>query len=312
MAFLTLFLGLITGIHPVELTVVDPDVVRLELRLDGRLVGSLNGAPWALTADLGEELVPHELTAVGFDAEGRMVGEARQWINLPRARAEVELVLEGEPEGRVERARLVWSSVDVAKPETAKVYLDGAEIEGIDPRGFSLPRYDVSTPHLLQAEVQLGDTTARDQAVVGGGPGSAVSRQLTALPLYLEEGAKLPKPAEMGGWIEARGRPVRVVAVDRSGADVLMVQDLAWYLQRRLKGLRNEWLEARITSRRRPTGLKSRDVFRLLFPIPQTAGEAAIRSLQFPMSPNLWTGQLIETHAQGATNARPRTPSPKG
>ena len=312
MAFLTLFLGLITGVHPVELTVVDPDVARVELRLDGRLVGSLNGPPWALTADLGEELVPHELTAVGFDAEGRKVGEARQWINLPRARAEVELVLEGEPEGQVERARLVWSSVDVAKPETAKVFLDGVEITGIDPRGFSLPRYDASTPHLLQAEVQLGDTTARDQAVVGGGPGSVISRRMTALPLYLEEGAKVPTPAEMEGWIEARGRPVRVVAIDRSGADVLMVQDLAWYLQRRLKGLRNEWLQARITSRRRPTGLKSRDVFRLLFPIPQAAGEAATRSLQFPMSPNLWTGQLIETHAQGATKRQTADAIPQG
>ena len=37
------------------------------------------------------------------------------------------------------------------------------------------------------------------------------------------------------GWIEARGRPARVVAVDQPGADVIMVQDLAWYLQRRLK-----------------------------------------------------------------------------
>ncbi len=207
--------------------------------------------------------------------------------------------------------RLVWSSVDAVRPETARVFLDEAEIESIDPQGFALPRYDVADPHLLQAEVQLGDTTARAQAVVGGGPGSTVSQGLTALPLYLEEGGKLPDAARMEGWIEARGEPVRVVAVERPGADLVMIQDLAWYLQKRLKGARNEWLKTRVTTRRRPTGLKSRDIFRLLFPIPQTAA-ATIRSLQFPMSPNLWTGQLIETHAQGAVDRQTADAIPQG
>ncbi len=312
MAFLTLFLGLITGIHPVELTVADPQVTRIELRLDGRTVGVLSGAPWILTADLGDDLTPHELAAVGYDKQGRVIANARQWINMPRDRAEVALVIEGDREGQVERARLVWSSVDVARPETAKVFLDEAEIEGIDPQGFALPRYDVSFPHLLQAEVQLGDTTARAQAVVGGGPGSATSGDLTALPLYLDEGVKLPDPAEMQGWIEVRGQPVRVVAVERPGADLIMVQDLAWYLQKRLKGLRNEWLKTRVTTIRRPTGLKSRDHFRLLFPIPEAAGDATIRSLHYPMSPNLWTGQLIESHAKGAVDRQVADVIPQG
>ncbi len=312
MAFLTLFLGLITGVHPVELTIADPQVVRIELLLDGRTVGVLTDSPWRLTADLGDELTPHELAAVGYDSAGREVSEARQWINMPRDRAEVTLVTEGDREGRVERARLAWSSVDVARPETAKVFLDGAELEGIDPKGFSLPSYDVSIPHLLQAEVQLGNTTARAQAVVGGGSGSASSQGLTALPLYLDEGARLPSPAEMEGWLEARGEAVRVVAVERPGADVIMVQDLAWYLQKRLKGARNEWLKTRVTTRRRPTGLKSRDHFRLLFPIPEAAGDAAIRSLHYPMSPNLWAGQLIETHAQGAVDRQTADAIPQG
>ncbi len=312
MAFLTLFLGLISGVHPVELTVVDPEVARIELLLDGRTLGVLTGPPWILTADLGDDLAPHELAAVGFDAEGREVVEARQWINMPRRRAEVELVLEGDPEGQVERARLVWSSVDADRPETARVFLDGFELEDVDPRDFVLPRYDAAIPHLLQAEVQLGDTMARTQAVVGGGAGSAVSRELTALPLYLEEGGKLPAPAELEGWIEARGRPVRAVAVERPGADVIMVQDLAWYLQRRLKGLRNEMLKTRISVRQRPTGLKSRDRFRLLFPIPQVPGDAAIRSLHFPMSPNLWTGTPIESHPQGAVDRQVSEVRPQG
>ena len=202
MAFLTLFLGLITGVHPVELTVADPEVARIELLLDGAAVGSLTGAPWTLTADLGDELAPHELAAVGFDSEGREVAGRGSGSTCP-ATAPRSSWCSRATGGQVERARLIWSSVDVARPETARVFLDGAEIEGVDPRGFSLPRYDVSIPHLLQAEVQLGDTMARAQAVIGGGPGSAVSRDLTALPLYLEEGAKLPEPAE----IQAGSRP---------------------------------------------------------------------------------------------------------
>ncbi len=313
MTFLTLFLGLVTGVHPVELTVTDPQVTRIELRLDGRTIGVLNDEPWALTADFGDELAPHKLAAVGFDDRGNEVAAIRQWINMPRERAEVAFILEGDQKGQIDRARLVWSSVDVAQSETAKVYLDGEEIEGIDPKGFSVPRYDASIPHLLQAEIQLGDTTARTQVLVGGGSGgdgSLATTALTALPLHLDEG-KLPTVAEMEGWLEVRGQPVRVVAVERSGADVIMVQDLAWYLQRRLKGLRNEMLKTRISVRQRPTGLKSRDHFRLLFPIPQTA-DASIRSLQFPMSPNMWTGQIIETHAQGATDRQVAGAIPQG
>ncbi len=312
MTFLTLFLGLVTGVHPVELIVADPQVTRIELHLDGRAVGVLTGSPWTLTADFGDDLAPHELAAVGLDDEGREVAAARQWINMPRDRAEVAFVLEGDVEEQIEKARLVWSSVDVAHAETTRVFLDGAELKGIDPKGFVVPRYDVSIPHLLQAEVQLGETTARTQAVVGGGSGSAVSQSLTALPLYLEEGRRLPVAAEIQGWIEARGQPVRVIAVERPGADVIMIQDLSWYLQRRLKGLRNEWLTARVTSRKRPTGLKSRDHFRLLFPVPQSASDAAIRSLHYPMSPNLWTGQLIETHARGAVDRQTADALPQG
>ncbi len=312
MAFLTLFLGLITGVHPVEMTVPDPLVARIELQLDGRTIGVLNGEPWTLTADLGDDLSPHELVALGFDRDGEQIAESRQWINMPRGRAEVELVLEGDPEGQVDSARLVWSSVDVAKPETAKVYLDGEELAGIDPKGFKVPKYNAAMPHLLQAELQLGDTLARDQAVIGGGPGSAVSRSLTALVLYDDSGGRLPEPPEVQGWIEARGKPVRVVALERPGADVIMVQDLAWYLQKRLKGLRNEVLETRISARKRPTGLKSRDHFRLLFPIPQAATGATVRSLQYPMSPNLWTGQLIETHSQGAVDKQVAEAMPQG
>ena len=116
-AFLTFFLGLVTGVQPVELTVTDPQIARVELRLDGRAVGVLRGSPWMLTCDFGEALAPHELVAVGYDSAGVAVGEARQWINLPRQRAEVDVVLEQGADQVARTARLVWSSVYVATPD---------------------------------------------------------------------------------------------------------------------------------------------------------------------------------------------------
>ena len=88
-AFLTLFLGLVTGVQPVEFTVTDPQVVRMELRLDGRTIGVLQRSPWQLNCDFGPALVPHELVAVGFNSAGVPVGRAQQWINMPRRRAVV-------------------------------------------------------------------------------------------------------------------------------------------------------------------------------------------------------------------------------
>jgi len=63
--------------------VVGAGVARVELLLDGDLVGERTGPPWEISCDFGEELAPHELVAVARDAKGEEVGRARQWINLP-------------------------------------------------------------------------------------------------------------------------------------------------------------------------------------------------------------------------------------
>lgn len=299
MVFLTFFLGLVTGIHPVEWAVDEPRTTTVELILDGRSVEVLEGPPWRSEVDFGSMITPHELEAVARDAQGRELERIRQWINMPRERAEAELLLAADPEGPEPTARLVWGSVDTEEPDEVRIRFDGVELEVEDPREFALPAFDPTIPHLLQAELRLGPVTTRTQAVLGGGVATEVSGELTALPLVLADGADVPEPGEMDGWIEARGSPARVFAVERPGAEVVLVQDLSWSVQRRLQGLRLAMLETLVTTRRRPTGLKSRDRFRLLFPIPEDR-DATIRSLHFPMSPNLWTGQRIETYAQGA------------
>ena len=76
-AFASLFLSLVVGFQPVELHVGEL-VASVEVLVDGRQAGILRQAPWSLACDFGEELVPHELTAVGYDASGGEVGPAAE------------------------------------------------------------------------------------------------------------------------------------------------------------------------------------------------------------------------------------------
>ena len=78
---LSLFLGLSTGVQPVELRVQHP-VERVEITLDGELVETLERPPWRFDLDLGEALLPHRLEATGLDLQDRVVERATRWINL--------------------------------------------------------------------------------------------------------------------------------------------------------------------------------------------------------------------------------------
>ena len=52
--FATLFLSLVTGIHPVEVVVTDP-VVSVEIVLDGQTVGVIEGEPWRINCNFGPD-----------------------------------------------------------------------------------------------------------------------------------------------------------------------------------------------------------------------------------------------------------------
>src|SRR5262245_7368528 len=104
-AFATLFLGLVLGPQRIELA-MEGAPAAVQLVLDGREVASLSKPPWMAEIDLGSSLAPHVLDAVARDAQGAVVGSARQWINLPRGAAEAALVLEGQAGAMPRRARL--------------------------------------------------------------------------------------------------------------------------------------------------------------------------------------------------------------
>jgi len=78
---LTFFLGLTTGIHPVEFQVAGA-VTQVEIHLDGTPITVLEGPPWSLDLDFGEVLSPHRLTAVARDLQGREIDRAHRLINL--------------------------------------------------------------------------------------------------------------------------------------------------------------------------------------------------------------------------------------
>ena len=96
--FLTLYLGLIAGHQPVEMR-VDPAVKSVQLLLDGKKIDTFAAPPWRSLVDFGPVIQPHELVAVAFDAKGNEVGRAAQTLNLPRATAELEIIVDRDASG---------------------------------------------------------------------------------------------------------------------------------------------------------------------------------------------------------------------
>lgn len=225
--FLTLFIGLAVSEHSVE-TAVGDDVAAVEIRLDGVTIGTLTHVPWKLDCDFGDELRPHELVAVARDENGDELGRARQWINLPRALAESSLVLEADAPGPPSRARLIWQSMETVEPEHWRVTFDGKPLAVDDPRRFALPSYDPRQLHMLAAELELSvHVRTRAGVILGGGAdfGATVTTELTAVPLTVTNGAAPASAAELEGRLLRGDEPLRVMALESEGADVLVVQD---------------------------------------------------------------------------------------
>lgn len=223
LAFLTLFLGLFSGPHPVELAVTGP-VAAVEVLLDGAVAARLEGAPWKGTVDFGPELAPHELVARALDARGREVARTRQWVNLPRPPAEVEIALEGSAGGSPAAARVTWQRLNLESPSEVRLLFDGEPL-ALDATGrAALPRYDPGSSHVLTAELRFpSGVTARKDVVFGGEYGETHT-ELTAVPLRLDRGRDLPPPRELRGWLQGPEGPLQVHAVEKGPAELYVVR----------------------------------------------------------------------------------------
>lgn len=225
-AFVTLLLGLISGVYPIEVTVSGP-VAAVEYTLDGVQVARLEGPPWTAPVNLGPDLRPQVLTAVALDAEGKEIARVTQWLNLPRPPAEVEIVLEKGPAGPV-AAHLTWQSVSGVQPVSVGLTLDGEPLvfEGtIGAARAPLPSRDLKSLHVLSAELWFPPgVTARKDVVFGGEYGSEVSTELTAVPVRVRKGASLPELEGLQGWFSAEDQLLTAAALEDGPGKVVFVQ----------------------------------------------------------------------------------------
>ncbi|MFY9823549.1 MAG: hypothetical protein WAM82_19360 [Thermoanaerobaculia bacterium] len=267
-AFVTLLLGLISGVYPIEVT-VGGSVAAVEYRLDGMPVARRDGPPWIAQVDLGSELRPRALTVLAFDAGGREIARATQWLNLPRPPAEVEVVLERNAGGAPTAAQLTWQSVDGVKPAILGLTLDSGPLKVDDNGRAPLPAVDLRALHVLTAELWFPPgLLARKDVAFGGEYGSEVSTELTAVPVRLRTGAALPAPEGLHEWFTVAGQPVSAVAVEDGPGKVIVV---------RVPSPR-EVLDELVTPVRRPT-------LPTLRPRMQLGEEDRIRFLSLSSSP---------------------------
>jgi hypothetical protein len=193
--FLTLYLGLIVGPRHFELAVADT-TARVEILLDGELRTEITAPPWEFEVDLGEEPLPHELTAIAYDLEGKTLGRAFRRLNVPHPPVEVVIALESE-EGGVQAARLVWEAVADEALRGVRVRLDGNKIPVEDPTHIPLPQIDMTRTHHLSAEVTFRGRLRTQAAVVFGGAFlDRVDSELTAVAVQTLAGGaddRLPR-----------------------------------------------------------------------------------------------------------------------
>jgi hypothetical protein len=225
LAFATVFLSLTFGEHPIEVLVAEP-VARVEMLLDGDVIGVLESEPWRLQCDFGQSVAPHRLEAVAFDAEGEEIARAVQWINLPRPSADATVVIRTEDDGS-RYAELSWTNILRAPPERISVSFDGLPLTVTDPQRILLPEHDLAQLHFISAELEFAHGVSTLVEVTFGGEYSdEVSAELTAVPIALERGARQPAPAEIEtSLLSSTKGSVRVAAVEKGPAEIVIIRD---------------------------------------------------------------------------------------
>lgn len=222
-AFATLWLGISTGLLPVEV-IAGPDVARVELRLDGRLCAALDVPPWRGRCDLGGEIAPHELVATAWSAAGEPLGEARQWLNLPRPSAEVEVAIGAAGPSGQRLAALAWAGPGGVQPVAVRAWVDGvAVVVDAAARSLALPAAPPGLTRLLRVEAEFpGGLLASEELVFGGRHAEETAIELTAVPL-VEAGRRAPA----GAALRSGGRELPLLALEEGEADLVVVVDPA-------------------------------------------------------------------------------------
>jgi hypothetical protein len=215
LAFVTLFLGLVSGEQIVEFEATS-SVAAIEVQMDAVVVSRLGAPPWRTTIDFGPELAPRRLRAIARNQGGAEVGRVEQLINVQRSHAEVTLLVERDSGGRPVRAKWLGPEIEIT--------LDGRRLP-VDASGSApLPTLNLEVPHLLSATVRFGRNVAARHDLVLGADVNDETRSELSSTIYRpatkkKQGTEVPR-------LRARvdGAPVPVVAVDRGQATVFVVR----------------------------------------------------------------------------------------
>jgi len=218
--FLTLYLGLVSGIQPVALQ-ADAEVKSIRIVIDGATAATLTGEPWRGDVDFGPALLPHEVVAVGLDAKGKEIARATQFVNVPRPFAETEIVVDRDAAGRPLRTKLVVRHVARYRPTSVTLKLDDAPLSLGKEFDAVIPPVDMKKPHLLSAQMRFADgATARRELVFGGQFGDSAEAQLTPVAVVRTSDAE-PR----GDCFADAGAPLHARSVDEPEAEVIIVRD---------------------------------------------------------------------------------------
>ena len=202
LTFLTLFLGLVSGVRTVELA-AGGDVAAIEVRLDGKAVGRVTSPPWSINVDFGDPPKPHELSAVAFAQDGKELAKVLQKINLPRSLAEATLTLVPGSGGKGRTARLRWVCAIASEPTRIAVTFDGRPIPSSDPARIGLPDFVPEQLHFLKADLDFPRNIAASAEITFGGQSrDETQAELTAIAVLSEK----KKTGPVDGAFEAGGR----------------------------------------------------------------------------------------------------------
>jgi len=306
--FLSLFVGLVTGVHNVEVAVSGP-VARVEFRLDGEVLAEIDKSPWVAQFDFGRKLVPAELEAVAFDTEGRELGRDRQLLNLPGQRAEAEIVAIRDGSGRVTAARFAWTSPEFDHPRKILVELDGRMLRVRPPYRIDLTDLHERKVHILTADFEFSsDVVVRRELVFGQEFEGEYDSGLTAVAVVLDDLDDLPSIEAMDGWFVKAGAELRVAGAEKPDAKVVLVRDPTTV--RRLAAMVPELERRRKKARRDPARSRSLDTFGgdvqlwTLSPEPVVPDNRSASVLLFPLSVKPISGSKgIVTGAIGTSPA---------
>lgn len=294
-AFTTLFLGLVVGVHPVEIVVGD-EVASVEFLLDGRSLATLREPPWNLGCDFGAELAPQWLEVVARDADGMETGRVRQMVNMPYPRARMSVLVDEDPEfGSL--ARLSWESTAGESPRAISAFFDGKPIAVEDPRRIPLPAHDDGQFHLFTAELEFAENVISQVMVTFGGLFTEqVHSELTAIPVMVRGRRNdLPSVGQMRGWFVKNGEILDVISVEQGRSDVILVQgttltDLGDRLlpKRKSKGRQSRGSSSGrdgVSLARTAVPLPHHQTLRFLTPVAREAPRARTLFNLYPLSP---------------------------